>query len=55
MLLVDAQFFEYGLAEFLGHRLRVDIEDGAAHDDGLVEEPLGLRHTHERAYLTATT
>ena len=54
VFLVDAKFLEYGLAQFLGHGLGVDIEDGSAHDDGLMEETFGLGHAHQCAYFTAT-
>ena len=55
ILFADAEFAEYGLAELLGHVVGVDIEDGAAHDDSLVEESAGLGHAHQGAYLATTT
>ena len=54
MLFVDTQFLQHGLAQFLCHLLGVYIEDGATHDDGLVEESFGLGHAHQRAHLAAT-
>ena len=50
---VNVQFLQHGLAQLLGHSLRVDIQDGTAHDDGLVEQSFGLRHAEQGAHLSA--
>ena len=55
MFLIDTQFLQHGLAQFLGHLLRIHIENGTAHDNGLVEESFGLGHTHQCTHLTAAT
>ena len=51
MLGVDVQLLQHSLTQFLGHLLGVHIEDGTAHDDGFVEQSLGLRHAKQRAHL----
>ena len=53
VLIVDAQLTQDGLTQFLAHRLRVHVEDGAAHDDGFVEQTTGGGHAEQGAHLTA--
>ncbi len=50
----DPQLIHDRAAELLGHRFGIDIEDGAAHNDGLVEQAPGGRHAHQGADLAAS-
>ena len=52
---IDVQLFQHSLTQLLSHLFGIHIEDGTAHDDGLMEESLGLRHAKQRAYLASPT
>ena len=54
LLFADAQLFQHRLTQGLRHLVVVDVKNGAAHDDSLMEQSLCLGHAHQRADLAAS-